>query len=212
MDTIIDLLERAVAEHARPAGADHQAWLQDADLDLCRYRPPGPARGPGAARSRRAARRSGPDLGRQPPGVGHRLPRRAVGRSRARAGRRPHHRRAGHQDRGADRVKLVLASIPTIKAASRLELPALTVESLVDVARDAQPLPRPTSGSGRPGRDRLHLGHHRRSEGRDAQPSQHHHQCDLAARRGAAGAGYPPALDPAAVAHVRAESRASWRR
>ena len=40
-------------------------------------------------------------------------------------------------------VKLVLASIPTIKAASRLELPALTVESLVDVARDAQPLPRP---------------------------------------------------------------------
>ena len=41
-------------------------------------------------------------------------------------------------------VKLVLASIPTIKAASRLELPALTVESLVDVARDAQPLPRPT--------------------------------------------------------------------
>jgi long-chain acyl-CoA synthetase len=40
-------------------------------------------------------------------------------------------------------AKLVLASIPTLKAASRLELPALTVESLVDVARDAQPLPRP---------------------------------------------------------------------
>ena len=41
-------------------------------------------------------------------------------------------------------VKLVLASIPTVKAASRLELPVLTVESLVDVARTAQPLPRPS--------------------------------------------------------------------
>jgi long-chain acyl-CoA synthetase len=40
-------------------------------------------------------------------------------------------------------AKLVLASIPTLKAASRLELPALAVESLVDVARAAQPLPRP---------------------------------------------------------------------
>ena len=40
-------------------------------------------------------------------------------------------------------AKLVLASIPTLKAASRLELPALTVESLVDVARAAQPLRRP---------------------------------------------------------------------
>jgi len=40
-------------------------------------------------------------------------------------------------------AKLVLASIPTLKAASRLELPVLSVESLVDVARAAQPLPRP---------------------------------------------------------------------
>ena len=78
-------------------------------------------------------------------------------------------------------AKLVLASIPTIKAASRLELPALTVESLVDVARDAQPLPRPTSGPGRPGRDRLHLRHHRGSEGRHAQPPQHHLERHLAA-------------------------------
>jgi long-chain acyl-CoA synthetase len=41
------------------------------------------------------------------------------------------------------RAKLVLASIPTLKSASRLELPALAVESLVDLARNAQPLPRP---------------------------------------------------------------------
>jgi long-chain acyl-CoA synthetase len=41
-------------------------------------------------------------------------------------------------------AKLVLASIPTLKAASRLELPSLTVESLVDRAQAAQPLPRPT--------------------------------------------------------------------
>ncbi|MEP6468631.1 MAG: AMP-binding protein, partial [Chloroflexota bacterium] len=40
-------------------------------------------------------------------------------------------------------AKLVLASIPTIKAASRLELPALAIESLVDVARNTPPLPRP---------------------------------------------------------------------
>ncbi|HYN63125.1 MAG TPA: non-ribosomal peptide synthetase, partial [Candidatus Limnocylindrales bacterium] len=40
-------------------------------------------------------------------------------------------------------AKLVLASLPTLKAASRLELPALAVESLVDVARTAPPLPRP---------------------------------------------------------------------
>ena len=41
------------------------------------------------------------------------------------------------------RARLVLASLPTLKAASRLELPALAIESLVDVARSAQPLPRP---------------------------------------------------------------------
>ena len=41
-------------------------------------------------------------------------------------------------------ARLMLASQPTLKAASRLELPALTVESLVDVARNARPLPRPT--------------------------------------------------------------------
>ena len=41
------------------------------------------------------------------------------------------------------RAKLVLASLPTEKAASRLELPMLTVESLVDAARKAEPLPRP---------------------------------------------------------------------
>jgi long-chain acyl-CoA synthetase len=40
-------------------------------------------------------------------------------------------------------AKLVLASLPTLKSASRLELPALAVESLVDVARSAPPLPRP---------------------------------------------------------------------
>ncbi|HEX2221344.1 MAG TPA: class I adenylate-forming enzyme family protein, partial [Candidatus Limnocylindria bacterium] len=45
---------------------------------------------------------------------------------------------------GATRPKLVLASQPTLQQASRLELPALAVESLVDVARDAEPLPRPT--------------------------------------------------------------------
>jgi long-chain acyl-CoA synthetase len=41
------------------------------------------------------------------------------------------------------RSKLVLASLPTMKAAGRLELPMLTVESLVDTARRAEPLPRP---------------------------------------------------------------------
>ena len=41
------------------------------------------------------------------------------------------------------RAKLVLASLPTLKAAGRLELPALAIESLVDVARTANPLPRP---------------------------------------------------------------------
>ena len=39
--------------------------------------------------------------------------------------------------------RLVLASQPTLKAASRLELPVLTVESLVDRARDAAPMDRP---------------------------------------------------------------------
>jgi long-chain acyl-CoA synthetase len=41
------------------------------------------------------------------------------------------------------RAKLVLASMPTLKVASRLELPALAIESLVDVARGVTPLPRP---------------------------------------------------------------------
>jgi long-chain acyl-CoA synthetase len=41
------------------------------------------------------------------------------------------------------RAKLVLASLPTLKAASRLELPAFAIESLVDRARKAAPLPRP---------------------------------------------------------------------
>ena len=41
------------------------------------------------------------------------------------------------------RAKLVLASLPTLKAASRLELPALAIESLVDMARSAKPLPHP---------------------------------------------------------------------
>ena len=44
---------------------------------------------------------------------------------------------------GQTRAKLVLASLPTLKAASRLELPALAIESLVDMARSAKPLPRP---------------------------------------------------------------------
>jgi long-chain acyl-CoA synthetase len=41
------------------------------------------------------------------------------------------------------RSKLVLAALPTLKMASRLELPALAVESLVDLARHSAPLPRP---------------------------------------------------------------------
>ena len=41
------------------------------------------------------------------------------------------------------RAKLVLASLPTLKAASRLELPALAIESLVDTAGSVDPLPRP---------------------------------------------------------------------
>ncbi|HEX6127789.1 MAG TPA: AMP-binding protein [Candidatus Limnocylindria bacterium] len=41
------------------------------------------------------------------------------------------------------RPKLVLASLPTMKVASRLELPMVTVESLVDRATDAAPAPRP---------------------------------------------------------------------
>lgn len=41
------------------------------------------------------------------------------------------------------RPKLVLASLPTMKVASRLELPMVTVESLVDRAVDAVPTPRP---------------------------------------------------------------------
>ncbi|MGH2455760.1 MAG: AMP-binding protein [Candidatus Limnocylindria bacterium] len=42
--------------------------------------------------------------------------------------------------------KLVLASQPTLKPASRLELPALTVESLADVAQAAAPAPRAEIG------------------------------------------------------------------
>lgn len=41
------------------------------------------------------------------------------------------------------RARLVLASMPTLKAAGQLELPALAIESLVDRARHADPLPRP---------------------------------------------------------------------
>jgi long-chain acyl-CoA synthetase len=41
------------------------------------------------------------------------------------------------------RSKLVLASLPTMKAAGRLELPMVTVESLIGTARKAEPLPRP---------------------------------------------------------------------
>ena len=40
-------------------------------------------------------------------------------------------------------ARLVLASTPTLKAASRMELPVLTVESLVDQARSGPKLPRP---------------------------------------------------------------------
>jgi long-chain acyl-CoA synthetase len=39
------------------------------------------------------------------------------------------------------RPKLVLTSLPTMKSAARLELPMVTVESLVDRAREAAPLP-----------------------------------------------------------------------
>ena len=39
------------------------------------------------------------------------------------------------------RAKLVLASLPTLKAASRLELPALAIESLVDMARQRRSAP-----------------------------------------------------------------------
>lgn len=42
------------------------------------------------------------------------------------------------------RSKLILAALPTLKMASRLELPAVAVESLVDRARDSEPLPRPS--------------------------------------------------------------------
>jgi len=42
------------------------------------------------------------------------------------------------------RPKLVLASFPTLKAASRLELPLITVESLVDRAPTSPPTERPT--------------------------------------------------------------------
>jgi long-chain acyl-CoA synthetase len=42
------------------------------------------------------------------------------------------------------RPKLVLASFPTLKAASRLELPVITVESLVDRAPASAPMERPT--------------------------------------------------------------------
>jgi long-chain acyl-CoA synthetase len=44
------------------------------------------------------------------------------------------------------RAKLVLASMPTLKVASRLELPALAIESLVDGASNATPLPRQQVG------------------------------------------------------------------
>jgi len=43
------------------------------------------------------------------------------------------------------RPKLVLASLPTAKAASRLELPVITVESLVDRAADVRPMGRPAT-------------------------------------------------------------------
>ena len=207
MDTIIDLLERAVARPRSSAGADHQAWLQDADLDLRRYRPPGPARCPGAARSRRAAGRSGPDLGRQPPGVGHRLPRRAVGGGRARAGGRPLHGRAGHQDRGADRRQAGARLHPHHQG--RQPAGAAGADRRVTGRRGARraAAPPPQSRPGRAGRDRLHLRHHRRPEGRHAQPPQHHLERGVAAERGAAGARDAAALDPAAVAHVRAEPR-----
>ena len=42
------------------------------------------------------------------------------------------------------RSKLILAALPTLKMASRLELPALAIESLVDRARHNAPLPRPS--------------------------------------------------------------------
>ena len=43
------------------------------------------------------------------------------------------------------RPKLVLASGPTAKVASRLELPVLTVEALVDRAAQAEPMPPPAT-------------------------------------------------------------------
>jgi long-chain acyl-CoA synthetase len=43
------------------------------------------------------------------------------------------------------RPKLVLASLPTVKVASRLELPVVTVESLVDRAARAEPMPQPVT-------------------------------------------------------------------
>jgi long-chain acyl-CoA synthetase len=46
---------------------------------------------------------------------------------------------------GQTRPKLVLASFPTLKAASRLELPVITVEGLVDRASALEPMHRPAT-------------------------------------------------------------------
>ena len=49
---------------------------------------------------------------------------------------------------GQTRPKLVLASLPTLKSASRLELPVLTVEGLIDRAAAAEPVPQPVIDPG----------------------------------------------------------------
>ena len=104
------------------------------------------------------------------------------------------------------RAKLVLASLPTLKSANRLELPALAIESLVDMARGAEPLARSEIDPDALAEIVYTSGTTGDPKGVMLDASQYHHQCGHPRQRGAARSGNPPPLDPAAFAHVRSES------
>ncbi len=166
-----DRCRRGRRSPVRPAsGPAHPAVVPHARLALPRPRRDRPARSHGARRSGPRAGRSGHPLGRQPSRMGHRPARHRPPRRRRGPARRAPHGGLRPQDRRADRRQ-----DGRCHPADR---------GIGETARPADRLPRDAARSGAPGRptasrrdrcdhacrDRVHQRHHRRAEGRDADP------------------------------------------
>ena len=206
MDTIIDLLERAVADHARrPAliikpGFRTRIWTY-ADIGHHVPRVAQVLRGAGVQPGDRVLIWA---VNRPEWGIGFlarcgrgRCPCRPTSarptswprRSQRRPGQAGARLDAHHQGRQPTRAPGAGDRVTRRRRAERAAAPP------------------PRGRSGQAGGDRLHLGHDRRPEGRHAQPPNIAIERGVAGERGSARARDAPAVDPAALAHVRAEPR-----